>query len=96
MGSQGGVAMVGHKLALGNFEEGIRRVTSGLVRVGTSRQVDGHFNHDTGMGYVAEVKGEYDDAVRVKGKKLHVLISAAGSSGLNEEGHRYLNADLNR
>ena len=53
MGSQGGVAMVGHKFALGNFEEGIRRVTSGLERVGTSRQVDGRFDHDTGMGYVA-------------------------------------------
>ena len=53
-GSMGGIAMVGHKIAMGNVEEKINCDMLGRAARGVPGE---RFNHTTGAGHVEAVPG---------------------------------------
>ena len=68
-------ASVGHLFAFGNTEERYRLKILGCRRRGRKR--DGPLNHHTGKGYVAEVRGDYYDALFVKRSRVIPFIVEA-------------------
>ena len=69
-------ASVGHQYAFGNTEEKYRVLILGCRRRGR-RQRDKAFDHNTGKGYVAPVKGQYYDAIHVKRIRVAPMIVEA-------------------
>ena len=70
-------ASVGHLFAFGNTEERYRLKILGCRRRGRKR--DGPLNHHTGKGYVAEVRGDYYDALFVKRSRvIPFIVEATG------------------
>ena len=69
----GNYAAVGHKFAFGNTEEKMLKMILGVDTRG--RPTDRPFDHTTGKGYVAEHRGHYYDALKVKKLKVYPLIT---------------------
>ena len=65
-------ASVGHLFAFGNTEEFLRVTVLGCAAHG--RESDGPFNHATGKGWVAEQRGDYYDAIFIKGNSVITAI----------------------
>ena len=86
-GSQGGIGLVGATRALGNTEEGLIRVNTGWPERGHGSACT--FDHATGAGHVAAVKGLYDDCIRVKRNTLLLLVSET-FGGVNGVAVRFL------
>ena len=63
---------IGHKLAFGNTLEFLHRNILGTDARGLP--ADGPLDHSTGKGYVAEVRGDYYDALKVKKLKVFPLV----------------------
>ena len=73
----GAYASVGHLYALGNTEERYRVKILGAKSRG--RPGTAPLDHATGLGWVKGVKGDYDDALRVKrGLVIPVIIETRG------------------
>ena len=66
---------VGHKIAFGNTLEHLHRKILGTDARGSP--ADGPFDHSTGQGYVAERRGDYYDALKVKKLKVVPLVMDA-------------------
>ena len=73
----GNCASVGHTYAFGSTEEKYRVLSLGCKERG--RQRDGPLNHETGRGWVKQVKGHYHDALYVKKSRVVVwLVKTTG------------------
>ena len=73
----GCIASVGHVVAFGNTEEELRNESLGCAQRGLPS--DKPFNHGDGKGYVAPVKGLYDDALVKKKHKLDFVVHETSS-----------------
>ena len=71
-GSRGGVAHVGHRVAMGNTEESLVLLTLGVKQRGLPS--DRAFDHTTNIGYVPPHDGHYSDGL-AKGNTILLLIS---------------------
>ena len=65
-------ASVGHLYAFGNTEEFLRVTILGCAGRGCAS--DGPFDHSTGTGWVVEQRGDYHDAIFVKGNSVVTAI----------------------
>ena len=85
-GSRGGVAHVGHRVAMGNTEESLVLLTLGVKQRGLpSERVH---DHTSGIGYVAPHDGDYSDGL-AKGNTILLLISEV-FGGVNGTSLRFL------
>jgi hypothetical protein len=76
-------ATVGHLYAFGSTLEFARVKVFGNDERG-QREQDANMDHDTGVGYVAEKRGDYYDAIHVKQSKVVlVLVEPLGGAAPN-------------
>ena len=71
----GSPASVGHKIAFGNTLETLHRKILGIDARGSP--ADGPLDHHTGKGCVAEHRGNYYDALKIKKLKVIPLVTPA-------------------
>ena len=83
----GAPASVGRKIAFGNTLEPLHRKILGTDARGSL--ADGPLNHHTGKGYVAEHRGDYYDALKVKKLKVIPLVSET-MGGIGHPGRSFL------
>ena len=83
----GAPASVGHKIAFGNTLEHLHRKILGTDARGSP--ADGPFDHRTGKGYVAERRGDYYDALKVKKLKVVPLVMET-TGGIGHPGRGFL------